>query len=619
MAFQLIHTTIRVEGNDADIIFSNLMINQQMADVNSFNFTWRQPEGEASLSAHISFYRDHLAKEVTITIGDNFTFKGIIYAINCNNEDSLGVTYDISGKGLFEKLNQLPECKSFYKKNITQIFNAVNNTEGTTLNLSPTNTGELFYTVQYNQSGFSFLRMMAARYGEWLYYNGTEMVLGAPTGEAIALNNGQDINHIDISAKLVKSPQNNASFNRHTGDVITHQQQTNTGQGFIGAAQQAGETAYGGNQSMTNISAAATPQLLTDMSTLSQQAAAASAVILRARSNNSILKLADKVKILDPAGHSSGEYYITEVHHSVSADSNYQNQFVAVPAEVEVPPYTNPFIVPLCKAQAAKIVDNEDADGMDRVKVHFPWQGSADNTPWLNVVTPHAGKDKGIRFLPEVGEEVLVDFLDNNAERPFVLGAIHTEQNKSGNAFEGNNLKVIGTETGRRLVINDAEGKFLLMDNFDSKRPINFIRFLRDDSITQLSLESVKDDNNLSVIQLNNSDSIKIGLMESGTIITEILLEKAGKKLTIHSKGSIELNADQSISLNAANININASQELKLEGKAKGASLKGFKVDVEAETELKAKGIAATFEGTVLANFKAGALASLTGAIVKIN
>jgi uncharacterized protein involved in type VI secretion and phage assembly len=619
MAFQLTHTTIRVEGSDADIIFSNLFINQQLADVNSFNFTWRQPEGETSLSDQISFYSDNLAKEVTITVGDDLTFKGIIYAINCNNQDSLGVSYDISGKGLFEKLNQVPECRSFYKKSLTQIFNAVNNTEGTTLNLSPSNTSELFYTVQYNQPGFSFLRMMAARYGEWFYYNGTEMVLGPPTGDPVTLNQGEDINDIDISAKLVRAPQNNASFDRHTGEEMTHQAQSGSGDGFIGAARNAGETAYGGNQSMTNISAAATPQLLTDMSTLSQKAADATAVVVRARSNKSSLKLATKIKIMDAAGHSSGEYYITEVHHSITSDSNYQNQFVAVPAEVEVPPYTNPFLVSQCKAQPAKIVDNEDKDGLDRVKVHFPWQGSSDNTPWLNVVTPHAGKDKGIRFLPEVGEEVLVDFLDNNAERPFVLGAVHTEKNKSGNAFEGNNLKVIGTVTGRRVVINEEEGFFALMDNFPDQTPRNLIALRRDDNITQLVLESIKDDNNLSVIQLNNSESLKIGLSENGTIITEILLEKDGKKITIHSKGSIELNADQSISLNAANIILSASQELKMEGKAKGVSMKGLKVEIEADTQLKAKGMEATFEGTVKADFKAGALASLTGAIVKIN
>lgn len=618
MAFQLIHTTIRVEGNDADIIFSNLMINQQMADVNSFNFTWRQPEGEASLSAHISFYSDNLAKEVTITIADNFTFKGIIYAINCNNQDSLGVSYDISGKGLFEKLNQVPECKSFYKKNITQIFNAVNNTEGTTLNLSPTNTGELFYTVQYNQSGFSFFRMMAARYGEWLYYNGTEMILGAPTGEAITLNEGQDINNIDISAKLVKSPQNNASFDRHTGDEITHQQQSNNGEGFIGAAQQAGETAYGGNQSITNISAAATPQLLTDMSALSQQAAAASAVILRAQSNSNILKLADKIKIMDTAGHSSGEYYITEVHHSVSADSNYQNQFVAVPAEVEVPPYTNPFIVPLCKTQVAKIVDNEDADGMDRVKVHFPWQGSADNTPWLNVVTPHAGKDKGIRFLPEIGEEVLVDFLDNNAERPFVLGAVHTEKNKSGNDSKGNNLKVIGSRSGRRIEFDDDKGILLLKD-FENSGKGNSLKLSKSDSETITKISSGRDNNHFTSLQLVEGKAAGLALHIGGKIVANILLSEDGNKIDILADGDINLNAKGNINLNASNITISASQELKMEGKAKGASLKGLKIEVEAETALKVKGMDATFEGTVKGDFKGGALATLKGAVVMIN
>lgn len=313
---------------------------------------------------------------------------------------------------------------------------------------------------------------------------------------------------------------------------------------------------------------------------------------------------------MDEAGNSAGEYFITEIHHTCSNETNYQNQFTAIPAEVEVPPYTNPFEYTACKSQPAKIVDNEDADGLDRVKVHFPWQGTDDKTPWLNVVTPHAGKDKGIRFLPEVGEEVLVDFLDNNAEKPFVLGAVHTEKNKSGEGFEGNNLKVIGTETGRRLSIDDENGLLFLMDNFPDKTPKNLLAFRRNDDTTQIVLESIKDGDNVSVIQLNNSDSLKIGLQENGTIIAEILLEKNDKKITIHSKGKIAINADQSISLNSGSININASQDLKMSG---------MNVEIEAKADLKAKGLNATVEGTAQAEFKAGAMASLTGAIVKIN
>lgn len=609
MAFQLTHTTIRVEGNDADIIFSNLFINQQLADVNSFNFTWRQPEGEASLSSQISFYSDNLAKEITITIGDDFTFKGIIYAINCNNQDSLGVSYDISGKGLFERLNRVPECHSFYKKTLSQIFNAVNNTTGTTLNLSPSNTDELFYTVQYNQTGFAFLRMMCSRYGEWFYYSGTEMLVGPPTGDAITLNQGQDINNIDISAKLVRGPQNNTSFDRHTGEEITHQPQSSSIGGFIGAARQAGETAYGSNQSMTNISAAATSQVLNNMSSLSQKAADASAVILRATSNNNKLKLASKIKIMDEGGHSLGEYYITEVHHKVTADSNYQNQIVAIPAEAEVPPYTNPFVVPLCKAQPARVKDNEDADGLGRIKVHFPWQGDSDNSPWLNVITPHAGKDKGFHFLPELDEEVMVDFLDNNAERPYVIGSMHTDKNKSGYAHEGNHIKSISTKSGRRFEIDEKKKTMVLADDFNNQNKKNIIEFKKEDD-PEVSFKSQKDESNASVVTLKNSESLKIELKDGGATITEIIFEKSGKKITIHSTDTIEIKADKELKLSSPKISINGSQEVKVEG---------MTVELDGKTELKAKGLNATFEGSMKADFKAGAVASLTGGIVKIN
>ncbi|HQW85246.1 MAG TPA: phage baseplate assembly protein V, partial [Ferruginibacter sp.] len=584
-------------------------INQHLADVNSFHFTWRQPEGEVSLSAQVSFYNNNLCKEVNITIGANFTFKGIIYAISCNNQDSIGVSYEISGKGLFEKLNQVPECRSFYKKNITDIFNAVNNTSGTTLDLSPSNNSELFYTVQYNQTAFSFLRMMAVRYGEWLYYNGTEMVLKTPSDDAVTLNQGQDVTNLDISAKLVRSPINITAFNRHSGEELTHQVQNNNADGYIGAAQHAGETAYGSSQSNTNITAAATQQLLTDMSVLSQKAAASNAVVVRAQSNNCNIKLAGKIKLIDEAGNSNGEYIITEIHHSVSTDDNYRNQFVALPAEAEVPPYTNPFSVPICQSQMAKVINNEDADGLDRIKVHFPWQQSGESTPWLNVITPHGGKDRGFRFLPEINDEVLVAFLDNHAERPYVLGGMFTENNKSGNAHEGNHVKVIGTKTGRRIEINEDEATMGFMDNYKNKKDKNIIEFKKKDD-PEMKIQSLKGDNDGSMIAFKNSESLKIELKDGGSLIAEIIFEKNGKKLTIHSADTIEIKADQALKLNAQKIEINGTQELKMEG---------MTVDIDGKTKLQAKGLTATFEGSTTAEFKGGAMASLTGAIVKIN
>lgn len=98
----LANVSIHIEGVGNPVSFSSLVINQQLADVNDFSFKWRQEEGLPTLSGYIAFNRNHLAAEVTIDISGDFTFKGIIYAISCVEQDSNGITYQISGKGLFK-------------------------------------------------------------------------------------------------------------------------------------------------------------------------------------------------------------------------------------------------------------------------------------------------------------------------------------------------------------------------------------------------------------------------------------------------------------------------------------------------------------------------------------
>ena len=58
-----------------------------------------------------------------------------------------------------------------------------------------------------------------------------------------------------------------------------------------------------------------------------------------------------------------------------------------------MPPYTNGQLYPICRTQPALVVDNEDKDGLGRIKVRFPWQGAQDTTPWISLIVPHAGKD----------------------------------------------------------------------------------------------------------------------------------------------------------------------------------------------------------------------------------
>src|SRR2546430_12727923 len=70
------------------------------------------------------------------------------------------------------------------------------------------------------------------------------------------------------------------------------------------------------------------------------------------------------------------------------------------------------------------VTNNQDPDGMGRVKVKFPWLSDADESNWARVAAPMAGQERGIYFLPEVGDEVLVGVEDGDVRVSYLLGAL---------------------------------------------------------------------------------------------------------------------------------------------------------------------------------------------------
>ena len=83
-------------------------------------------------------------------------------------------------------------------------------------------------------------------------------------------------------------------------------------------------------------------------------------------------------------------------------------------------------------------------------------------TPWIRVVQPYTGGGKGFYFVPEIGEEVMIDFEGGNAERPFVLGAHYNGEAKSGYHNADNRVKAIHTKSGHKLIFTEDEGELFL-------------------------------------------------------------------------------------------------------------------------------------------------------------
>jgi uncharacterized protein involved in type VI secretion and phage assembly len=72
----------------------------------------------------------------------------------------------------------------------------------------------------------------------------------------------------------------------------------------------------------------------------------------------------------------------------------------------------------------ALVDDNDDPEKMGRVRLRYPWMGEDAVSYWARVAMPGAGKDYGIAWLPQVGDEVLVAFEHGDPSRPYVVGGL---------------------------------------------------------------------------------------------------------------------------------------------------------------------------------------------------
>lgn len=111
---------------------------------------------------------------------------------------------------------------------------------------------------------------------------------------------------------------------------------------------------------------------------------------------------------------------------------------------------------------AAGIVTNNKDDLKEgRVKIKFPWLSDNNETDWVRIASVMAGKERGIFFLPEVKDEVLVAFEHGDINRPFVIGALWNGKDKppEENSDGKNNIRIIKSRSGHIIKIDDTEGE----------------------------------------------------------------------------------------------------------------------------------------------------------------
>jgi uncharacterized protein involved in type VI secretion and phage assembly len=120
----------------------------------------------------------------------------------------------------------------------------------------------------------------------------------------------------------------------------------------------------------------------------------------------------------------------------------------------------------------ALVTQNQDPEGLDRVKLRYPWHHQANESDWVRIAVTMAGAGRGTVFLPEIGDEVLVAFEREDMRFPYVLGCLWNgvDQPPEGNASGRNDLRVVKTRKGHTLTFDDGSQGSVELKLNDGKR-----------------------------------------------------------------------------------------------------------------------------------------------------
>lgn len=571
MAGTLVRATVKIDGNP--ISYSRLSLRQQINWHHSFSiyipFDARgglltekaEQYVNKTITIGMQIFPDKSYLRSALPVTDYFvgTVTGIALSRGGIKENEL----ILKGQSPTISMDDGPNTRSFTEKSLKQIIDEVASEYQSKLgvkeapSIEPAFTETIPYLVQYKESDYEFLYRLAARYGEWMYYDGMKFYYGKPKGgsQAVPLTyGGNDLLNFELGLNTIP-----INFKLMSYDYLKHdfpEDETPYG-GSLGSY---GDIALNKSKGGLYVGTPLSPVIQTmDQEKLKflvkrrQEIHASDMIRLRGVSRNPALKIGGSIQINDPKFNKEGygEYIVTSLVHDIVTDSDYVNRFEAVPKEMEAPPFGNYVKPPFCETQVAEITDVNDSEGYGRVRVKFMWQRETEEkSPWIRVASPFTGKDKGFYVIPEIEDLVLVDFEHHNPDKPYVLSGFYHGKAKPEYQHPENYIKALKTTSGNQIYFSDEGGK--------------------------------------ETIKINNPD-----------FQNEIILELGDKPIIrIKTEGDMFIEAKDDITMTATNITINASNALTTNGKTitstakKDHTLKGNNVKVEStkDTSINATG-----------------------------
>ncbi|MHB1295101.1 MAG: VgrG-related protein [Anaerolineae bacterium] len=513
-----------------------------------------------------------LGKEVEIAAqpegggASRVLFKGEITAIEPEFDEGTLATLLVRGYDRSHRLHRGRHSAAYLQMTDSDIAARVAQDAG--LRAQVDATSEVYeHVLQHNQSHMAFLTGRARRIGYEVYVEDRTLHFQSPPagGDALELEWGRQLRSFRPCQSLLEQ----------VDEVIVKGWDPGTRQALTGQAErgrtepQAGQGDSGAESASAAFEAAR--RVVVDQPVTSQAEADTLAQALCDELSGAYieaegwcyglpeLRAGRQVRVASVGRRFSGSYLVTSATHTYRADSGYTTSFA-------IHGRRNETILALLESPSAVagsahapvigiVTNNDDPEGWGRVKVQFPWLSDDVESAWARVTGVGAGPDRGLYWLPEINDEVLLVFEHGDWNRPIVLGGLWNGQDSppipNSEALENGAVhrRTLMTRAGHKLTLTDGAEEGVVLETAGGHR-----------------------------LTLADQDQRVLLETAGGLALT---LDDGQREVTLESSGDLTLKAGANLTIEAtANLELKG-QMFSLKGNAKGEVDGGGMLDVK--------------------------------------
>ena len=334
---------------------------------------------------------------------------------------------------------------------------------------------QIIYSSQYDETHYNYLARMAEAYGEQFYYDGEVLHFGKlpPQNQPIKLTYGSSANDIKVELKAVHTKPQFYGYNSNKNERLI------SGSTPIQHVGDLAKTAYQHNDAIYK-----TPSLRVapikatthlDVEYSQKSTSGSEGVNVFSVSGSTTVPFLHPgcsvdIEMRKPDTNETSYFtkiMITEATHEIDTIGHYTGSFQGIASDTGFLPKPE-FTIPIAQPQIATVISNTDPEGQGRVQVRFDWQTN-DTTHFIRMMSPDAGgtdqitQNRGYVAIPEVGDQVMVNFVHNHPDRPFVMGGMFHGGIGLGGGIN-NHMRSIQTKSGIKVLMNDDEKSVTILD-----------------------------------------------------------------------------------------------------------------------------------------------------------